>query len=201
MISSPSNMTVLILAGGKSSRFGSNKALAIFQGKSLLQKAIDLAESISQSILIIGDSALQQYTGHQVVPDIIPGRGPAGGIYTGLSLSKSPLNVVVAVDLPMISLTIIEYLITFSGKGYEAIVPEENGQAQPLCAIYTLNYLDWMEKAVKTGKLKMKEIINRPLTYYPKIGENLPFYSSLLFNNVNTPAELSKLEQALEHGD
>lgn len=190
-------ISAIILAGGKSSRFGSNKAFATYNGKPLLQNSIDLVQTLCDSVIVIGDKSLETITSQPVLQDILPEQGPAGGIYTGLFHSKTEMNLIVGVDLPLLSVDFLAYLLTFADKNFKAVVPLFDGHPQPLCALYSRHYLDWMQEAMQKGSLKMRNIIDRQQTYYLEIGQNLPFYSSLLFANINTLKDLENLKNTL----
>ncbi len=106
-----SDVTVFILAGGKSTRMGTDKAFVPLDGRTLLARALDLARSVSSEVRIVGDK--EKFAPFApVVEDIFPGCGPLGGIHAALRSSQTDLNVVLAVDVPFVSLALLQYLIT-----------------------------------------------------------------------------------------
>ena len=104
-------ITGVILAGGKSSRMGTDKGLLELNGKPLIQYAIDTLKSIGLEIIIISNNSDYEQFGFPVYPDIIPDKGPIGGVYTALSYSSTEKNLIVSCDTPFLSKKLLNYLI------------------------------------------------------------------------------------------
>lgn len=130
-------LSAVILAGGKSKRMGQDKAWMEFGGKPLLELAVAKVRQLGIKEVFISGRAGEDYSALKcpVLFDLEPGFGPIGGIERGLHECSSPLLLVLAVDLPQMSLT-------FLSRMYEACdrltgaVPKLNGQLEPLAAIY-----------------------------------------------------------------
>ncbi len=96
-------VTSVVLAGGKNRRLGRSKALEIIDGKSLIERVVERLEPLTSQILIVTSpeqSGLSVVGKPEILVDIYPGKGPLGGLYTGLLASRSPRSVVVACVIP-----------------------------------------------------------------------------------------------------
>lgn len=188
-------MTGVVLAGGRSSRMGINKALIEFGGKRLIEATVDCLRALFPEVLIIAnDPPLYAYLGVQVVPDLIPDSGSLGGIYTGLHAASSPACFVVACDMPFLNADLITLLIR-EAEGWDIVVPRVGGELQPLHAVYAKSCLSPMKEAIDSGILKITR-------FFPKVRVNIIEESALQkvdpqllgFVNVNTPPELKQAE-------
>src|SRR5579871_4908863 len=111
MDAAPGGLAAFILAGGKSSRMGSDKAFLEFEGRTLLARALALARSITSDVRIVGQ---QEKFAHfaPTVADIFPDRGPLAGIHAALCSSEADLNLILAVDTPYLSWALLRFLIS-----------------------------------------------------------------------------------------
>jgi molybdopterin-guanine dinucleotide biosynthesis protein A len=193
-------VTSIVLAGGGSSRLGGNKALQIVGGKSLLQRVIERVTLISDQILVIGSPhqcGFPADSGIEYREDLYPGKGPLGGIYTGLLASKSVYNLVVACDLPFLNVELLRYLIRLS-PGFDAVVPWV-GKVQPLHAVYSKNCLDAMKVQVEHNLLKISRFLDSVNVRYVEETECRSIDRQLLsFFNVNSRADLARVNRLAE---
>ncbi len=105
------DVTVFILAGGKSTRMGVDKAFVEYDGRTLLARALDLARSVTPDVSIVGGP--EKFAPFApVVEDIFRDCGPLGGIHAALRSSLTELNLMLAVDTPFISWAFLQYLIS-----------------------------------------------------------------------------------------
>ena len=187
------NITGILLAGGKSSRFGSDKALTIFNGKPLINFGLDLLKQICSDIIISSNSEHMAQFGYRVVADEIKDIGPIGGIYSCLKQSKSPQNIVISCDTPFINKGLLQYILNHN-KDFKAVIPEtEHGYLEPLIACYHSEVQWVMKDLIGEGKYKMQNIMDRVPTLKLPIRDNLDFYHNRLFFNINYPTDLDKL--------
>jgi len=193
-------VTSIVLAGGGGSRLGGNKALQIVGGESLLQRVIERVTLISDQILVIGSSHQRGFpvdSGIEYREDLYPGKGPLGGIYTGLLASKSVYNLVVACDLPFLNVELLRYLIRLS-PGFDAVVPRV-GRVQPLHAVYSKNCLDVMKVQVEHNLLKITRFLDSVNVRYVEETECRSIDRQLLsFFNVNSQADLARVNRLAE---
>jgi molybdopterin-guanine dinucleotide biosynthesis protein A len=142
------NVSGFVLAGGRSSRMGRDKALLEIDGVTLIVRAVTLLRSVLDEATVIASKAGYESLGLRIVGDDFPGFGPLGGIATALHISKKPWNLVIACDLPYLSKAWLEYLIERALKSEaDAVVPMNVRGPEPLCAMYHKN----AEQRIRTG--------------------------------------------------
>jgi molybdenum cofactor guanylyltransferase len=192
------DVTGFILAGGKSTRMGTDKAFIEFEGRSLLERALGLARSVTPDVRIVG--AREKFAPFApVVEDIFRERGPLGGIHAALLGSQTELNFMLAVDMPFVSVTFLQYLIREARTAAEAtvIVPRSDGRRQPLCAVYRRRFADAAEPALLAGRNRIDSLFDTVETRV--IGEeelDCAGFSSAIFRNLNTPEQLEQQRRA-----
>lgn len=143
-----------ILAGGRSSRMGSNKALLPFQGRPLIQRQIDVLQPLSDD-LMIGANDPRPYSGFglRVVPDLLPEPCALTGIHALLAGARHPFVFVVACDLPFLNSGLIRHLIG-QAEGADAVLPLGARGPEPLFALYSKTCLPAIERAAAAGLWK-----------------------------------------------
>jgi len=152
-------MNGIILAGGKSSRFGENKALARIEAQPLIERTALLLGQFFPKVYIIANTPDDyQYLGLEIRADIIKDRGPLGGIHAGLTASTSFYNFVTACDMPFLNQNLIRYL-SVNSAGFDMIIPRFSGRLQPLCAVYTKACLPQIERQLAEGDLRLTGLI------------------------------------------
>ncbi len=188
------NLTGIILAGGISSRMGTDKALIEINGKSMIENAcILLKDFCDEIILSTSVSVIYSLVNVTSIPDEKPGLGPIGGIYTCLQHSNTDKNLIIAVDIPFINRGIIKYLIE-NMDDTDIILPmNECLKPEPLCAIYSKSVLPALEKMIKDNDLAVHNLINHVKVKTIQINKEKEFYDEKLFYNLNTPADLNKI--------
>jgi molybdenum cofactor guanylyltransferase len=188
----------IILAGGKSLRFGHDKVLEKIGNTSLLEQAISHTEPLSKEIIIVTaqDRTFSQLGNHpkvKLVSDIFPGQGSLGGIYTGLMKSNSFYNLVVAVDMPFLNESLLRYMIKVA-DGYDFILPKIDNWYEPLHAIYSRNCINPIKSILEQGKKVIVELFNYVKVRYIEAEEVDRFDPQhLSFFNINT---IKDMEQA-----
>jgi molybdenum cofactor guanylyltransferase len=187
------HLSAFVLAGGKSTRMGTDKAFVVLQGRKLLERALQLARSVTNRVSIVGDPA--KFAGFgPVVQDIFPGCGPLGGIHAALRGSETDLNLILAVDVPFVSASLLRYLVRRAVESPTALitVPRTGRQWQPLCAIYRRKFQDPAEQSLRAGRYRIDALFDKKRTHVIT-GEELlaAGFSADLFTNVNTPQDLA----------
>jgi len=189
-------ITAIILAGGRSLRLGRNKALEAIGSKSLIEYIIERLGPLTNRFLIAtsqGQSDLPVICDAEVLVDIYPGKGPLGGIYTGLLASGTSHNVVVASDMPFINIELLRYMIELS-LDFDVVIPRlREGMIEPLHAVYSKNCLNNMKTQLEQGYLKISHLLNTVRVRYVEIAECQKFDPQLLtFFNINSQSDLDK---------
>jgi len=194
-----SPVTAFILAGGRSTRMGTDKAFAMLDGQTLLARALDLARSVTNDVRIVGD-AMKFTPFAPVVEDVFPGCGPLAGIHAALRASPTDLNLMLAVDLPFVSPALLQFLIAQAKDPTELVtVPLAARGLQPLCALYRREFAGAAEKALRDGRYKIDALFEKVRTCVITEDElQAAGFSPQLFRNLNTPEELSEARNKYE---
>lgn len=198
MVQTQRDMTAFVLAGGKSTRMGSDKAFLELNGKTLLQRALQTARAITPEAMIVGERArFSRFA--PVVEDIFRNRGPLGAIHAALNVTATDLNLVLAVDLAFIKSKFLEFLFKRSQLAENAaslvVVPRNGHGFQPLCAFYRKQFGNVAEQALKRGENKIDSLFQE--IQITTIGEPeivRAGFSPDIFQNLNTPEDLAKAE-------
>ncbi len=191
----------LVLAGGKSSRMGTDKAFLDFHGQTLLERALAVMGAVCDQVMIVGDRAkFAEYDSPKygaVVADIFPGCGPLGGIHAALAHSSAELNLMLAVDMPFVSAELLLFLwAAAEGEGNHAIVtvPRTGRGLQPLCAVYRRDFAAAAERALRAEKYKIDAAFSGvPLRVIEESELVEAGFSEQNFFNVNTPEDRLRL--------
>jgi molybdopterin-guanine dinucleotide biosynthesis protein A len=183
-------MTGIILAGGESSRMGSDKAFLQFGGTSLIERVLNVfLAQFDQTIIVT--NAPERYAGFRVrvYKDALDVKGPLTGIYTGLLHSRTDHCFVTACDMPFLNPRLITYMADVAGD-FDAVVPLVNGYPEPLHAIYHRRTLPLIQDSLSKGDGKISRLYEKVRVRYLSDDE-IAYYDPerQSFKNLNTPAE------------
>lgn len=199
-------MTSIILAGGNSSRLGWNKALEAINGKNLVQRVVNRLIPLSKEIIIVtAQSETFSYSPSsptiKIVADIYHGKGPLGGIYSGLVISSCSQAVVVGCDMPFLNIALLNYMTQLS-PAFDVVVPRTRKGVEPLCAVYSKNCLAPIHELLERNELMISELFSVVRVRYVEEDEIDRFDSEhLSFFNINTQADLDEARKlAAEKG-
>ena len=189
-------VTAFVLAGGKSSRMGSDKAFLRLGDETLLSQALKLAGNVAEAVWIVGDAKKFAAFG-RVVEDVYRDRGPLGGIHAALSGSTTELNLMLAVDLPFVTQKLLQYVLSRAlESGAMVTVPRTGSGVQPLCAVYRRGFAEVAEQSLLEGKNKIDSLFARVETCVIEESELVRAgFSEQMFRNLNTPEELEKAKE------
>jgi len=192
----------MVLAGGGGLRLGREKALENLGERSLLEWVLLQLDFLDSDILLITARELsypwfEGYPRLKVVSDIYPGKGPLGGIYTGLELSDSFYNVVVACDMPFLNRALLGYMASVSA-GSDLVVPRFKGLVEPLHAVYSKACLAPIERLLKQGIFGVRELFRLVRVRYVE-AEEIDWFDPehLSFFNINTRSDLARARDLL----
>ena len=190
------DVSAFILAGGKSARMGTDKAFVLLDGRTLLARMLHLARQLTSNVHIIGDPA-KFAPFAPTIEDIFPGCGPLGGIHAALRSSRTDLNVILAVDVPFVSLALLDYLISRATcSNANVTLARAAGGFQPLCAIYRRSFADAAENALLAGHCKIDTLFAPTTTQVIEEAElEASGFSPRIFRNLNTPEELAQAHE------
>ncbi len=195
-------MNGFVLAGGRSSRMGNDKALLQYAGQPLIVHAVNLLRSAGLEAHIVGARPdLAAYA--PVIEDLHPDCGPLGGIEAALAASTSEWNVFLPVDLPLLPSAFVRYLMERALiTGSAATIPTLAGRPEPLCAVYRRDLLPAIQAALESGNYKvmrcMQDAAAAEIDLFGVEAVAAARYDwpldprlHLWFQNLNTPADMA----------
>jgi molybdenum cofactor guanylyltransferase len=188
-----SQVSGFVLAGGKSTRMGQDKAALSLNGPTLLEHALAALRCVCRDVAILGKYELYG-TLAPVYEDIFPGCGPLGGIHAALSNSQTQFNIIIAVDTPFIMPEFLSYLVERAiTSGAVVTTPEIDDYTQPLCTVYSLDFLPIAEQALGSGSYKIVPLFPRDKTLVVRETELRRFaFAAEMFENLNTPEDMAR---------
>jgi molybdopterin-guanine dinucleotide biosynthesis protein A len=182
------NITAIILTGGKSSRMGTDKALLVFEGETLLQRAVGFCRSFCDEVLISSDFREHEVDGGCRIPDQRKDCGPMGGIYSCMQESSNQWNFVWSVDAPFVKKEFIGFLMSVADE-VEAVVPVHGGKKEPLIALYHRNTLPAFQAQLDSCHFKMHSLLERIQTRFVDATDWEEKFPGI-FENLNYPEDL-----------
>lgn len=184
------NITGYILAGGKSSRMGSDKGLIVFNNKTLIEQVINqLKPAVNNIIIVSGNKEYSQF-GYEVIEDTYPNTGPAGGIHAALKHTASNHNFIVSCDMPFITTDAIEYVINNSLL-HPITLPVHHTKFEPLFAVYSKDCFTKWEELLTNNTRKLTDIIDHFNVLKLNVDTN-PLFNESIFVNINSQEDLQK---------
>ncbi len=195
------NFSAAIVAGGRSSRMGRDKAFVPLYGKPLIEHVLERIRPLdaTHTLLIANRPADYVYLGLPVHPDVLPDKGALGGIYSALTYSPSDCCLVVACDMPFLNTALLQRLINLCDEAPEepsdVIVPVFDDRPQGLHAVYRRTCLEPILEDLKNNRLKVIGFYDRVRVRYvfPEEYRDLD-PEGRSFRNINTPDELRDAE-------
>lgn len=192
-------LTVCIQAGGASSRMGEDKALKTFLGRPLIQRVVERLSPIAEEVIVTTNNPDDyRFLGVPLFPDLKPGRGALGGLYTAIASAAHPIVAVAACDMPFASASLLEAASRLLvEEGADVVIPKSDEGYEPLHAVYRrATCLPAIEASIAADQWKV-------IAWFPQVkvrvltSDEIKRYdpSGLAFWNVNTPEEFSKAEE------
>lgn len=190
----------VLLAGGKSTRFGDDKALIYFQNRPLIEYIYSKLNSFFEKVIIIANNGEYDFLeGAVIKKDIIENKGPLAGIYSGLYYSDKKYNFVVGCDMPFIKEEYFSYLMEkIEEEKPDVLAAEKNGYIEPLAAVYSRDVLPLIKEKIDEDKLRLKSFYDQCTVEVIKEAElRKNFDLERLFFNINYPEDKMKAEKLL----
>jgi molybdopterin-guanine dinucleotide biosynthesis protein A len=145
------NITGVILAGGKSTRMGTNKSLLTLGGITIIERVVNLMKDIFYSVILItNEKEKYSFLKLPMYEDIYKGIGPLAGIHSALTNSSTEKNFIISCDIPLMTSEVIKYLIEFPTLKPITITRADNF-IQQLCGVYSKSLLPEIEKIIKNS--------------------------------------------------
>lgn len=198
------DFSVAIVAGGKSSRMGTDKAFVTLNERPIIAHILERVAELGQreTFLVTNRPADYAGLGLRMEQDILPGKGSLGGIYTALVQSPSPYTLVLAVDQPFVQPALLAYMVGLCAEDvYDVVVPRREGYPQGLHAVYGRTCIDPILTRLQADRLKV-------IGFYDAVrvrAVDEPEYTPIdphgySFFNVNTPEDLTLARQLAVEG-
>jgi molybdopterin-guanine dinucleotide biosynthesis protein A len=182
--------TAVILAGGQSTRMKRDKGLVEFNGKAMIQHALDLVFDFDKVLMSSNTNTYMPYLPKLAITfkdQTYEGVGPLGGIHTALSNYVDDWALFIPVDMPCLSRAVLTSICeAYNGKITIAICC---GKEQPLVGIYPKSCLSKLDHFIASGRRSVKEFLSNQEVTYVEFPSNL----AQQFLNINTPQDLLKL--------
>lgn len=190
--------SVAVLAGGKSSRMGENKALEILGDKPLIAHVIDSLRLLTDDVFIVAnDVAAYEGFGLPVCADHYCFRSSLVGIYSAIASSRHQLCLATACDMPFIEPALVRFMASLA-PGYDAVVPVGPRGKEPLLAIYSKACLGAMRGHIEVGDLAIHHVLNDLNVRYVELAEMTAVCDpALVFVNVNNAAEFEEASKII----
>lgn len=191
-------LSVVIQAGGQSSRMGRDKALVPLAGLPMIQHVLARLEGLGDETLVTTNNEELDFLNLPLISDEEPGAGALYGLRTALSAARGDTVLVIACDMPFVNRLLLEHLVELSEKA-DVVVPRWNDRYQTLQSVYARKKcLKAVEDALESGEQRM-------ISFYPQVKvrivppEEVAEYdpTGRSFFNVNTPEDLSEAEEFL----
>ena len=192
-------LTIAIQAGGNSSRMGQDKALRPFLGRPLIERVVDRLRPIADELLVTTNRPeAYHFLGLPLFPDLRPGRGALGGLFTALSAASQPLVGVVACDMPFACAGLLQASAgLLIDEGADVAIARSEGGLEPLHAVYRrAACLPAIDAALQAGMWRAIDWL--PDVKVRILGPDEVHHNDphgLAFRNVNTPAQFAQAEK------
>jgi len=186
-----------ILAGGASSRMGTNKALLEIGGEPLISRTYRTLANLFHEVIVVTNTPQDyDFLPCRKVPDLYPGIGSIAGLHAALAHSTAQRTFVTACDMPFVNPDIVRHLCTLQREGYDAVIPFSEGGQEPLHAVYSSSCRNVFEKAINSGQRKILDILAGMKTRLVSWDEVQKVDGARMsFLNVNTPEEFERIRK------
>ena len=189
--------TAAILAGGQATRFGGRNKAALRLGRDVVlerQLAV-LRRVVDRTVIIANDGSPYRSYGVPVIPDLAPGTGALGGIYTAIQSASTAHTLVVACDMPFLSAPLLAHLVE-AGRDVDIAIPRTSRGYEPLCATYSRRCAPLLQRRIEAKQLKVMDLLasDHGLSIRELGPDEIDQYGrdDLLFFNINTAEDYAR---------
>lgn len=183
------------MAGGKSSRMGTDKGLLLFRGIALIERVIAQLRPLFNKIVIVSNNPEYGRFGLEVIEDMIRDKGPAGGIHAALTNTTSDKVFIVSCDMPFITSAAVEHIIRHQINS-QITIPSYKGTSQPLFGLYSKDCVSQWEQLIKQKIIKLQEMVNH-FDLLKMDTDHEHEFNDILFTNINDKNDLTQALQQL----
>ncbi len=186
------SLSGFVLAGGESRRMGTDKAKLVLGNETVLARQVRRLSAVCRFVTVLAPPSKFPELHVPVLPDVEPGRGPLGGLLTGLARARTEFNLFLGCDLPFVGERFLRWLALSSlSCPADAVVPGmKSGGSQPLCAVYRRRALPAVRASLASGENRVQAALSRlrrreiPWREIASAG-----FSARIFDNMNTPQD------------
>ncbi len=187
---SNSSIGCAILAGGKSSRMGQDKALLTYDNTSFIQKLCEELDFFEEKYIARGSNPDCMQKDWTRVDDIYAERGPIGGIHAVLSTCTAGAMFFASCDMPLLQRGLVEKICGLLEEETDAVIAvSADGRIHPLCGVYRKSVTALLEQQILSGNHRLMKALEQLQVVYLKLSEQ----ESLLLQNINTQEEYELL--------
>jgi molybdopterin-guanine dinucleotide biosynthesis protein A len=187
------DLSVAVVAGGKSSRFGSPKADALFGDRHLVDYAIQIGYRLSREVfLVTADPDPFENPFAPAVRDLIPNCGPLGGILTALAYASNAWVCILPCDMPLITPHLLNILIEHRQAGHPVVARSEK-DLEPLLSVWPADVWPVIYQLLYDDQLSIRRALRQLKALEVFIPDLLPGYRPQVFTNINYREDLEKI--------
>ncbi len=189
------DVTGVILAGGKSLRYGKDKAFALFNGIPLIKRVTSVMKQVFEEVIIIANED-KKYLNEEIpiFKDVIKGLGPIGGILTGILNMKNYAGFFVACDMPFLNPFLIRYMVQIR-NGFDVVIPKIGKNIEPLHAIYTKRCIPFIQESISQKRYSIRSFFPNVSIRFVEEGEIKKYDPELRFLiNINSPEDMRRFD-------
>ncbi len=189
------DITGIILAGGKSSRMGTDKGFIELDDTTFISLIINAMKPLVNEIIIVSNNPEYDAFGYKRINDLIKDSGPLAGLYSGLYHSKTENNLVLSCDVPLIKTFVLEQLINFDNDNFDVVQLQNQGKTMPLIAMYKKQCLHKCLELLDNNERRLRVAVAQLNT---KTINNDSEWNQYV-KNINTTSQFNALKHELEH--
>ena len=184
-------MTGIVLSGGKGTRIRARKSWLEVDGQPVIKTILArLAEVFPQLIIVTNVPSEYEALGARCIGDLLVGKGPLAGIYSGVTAAESEFSFLVANDMPFLDTRLISYMVD-ARDGFDAVVPRVGSLLEPLHALYSKRCLRAIEKHLRENDLRVQSFLGEVRTRYIEEEEIRKFGDpEAVFFNINRKEDM-----------
>lgn len=183
----------VILAGGKSSRMGSDKALLKIKNETFIEHLMEELSGFGEKLIARGDNGGVFSTDWTVLPDIYKEHGPLGGLHSALSVCSSDALFCVTCDMPLLQKGFCKEVCDEWEDAYDAVIVETaDGRKHPLCGIYRKEAAKVLEMQMKSGDNRVMRALEKMRVKVVKVDSDKTAHQ---LKNVNTPEDYLEIRE------
>ncbi|MGD8256883.1 MAG: molybdenum cofactor guanylyltransferase [Desulfobacterales bacterium] len=195
--------TGVILSGGLNTRFsGKEKAFIQIGGKRILDRLYRIFSDLFDEIILVTNEPLKYIEWDlNIVTDLFSSRSSLTGIHAGLFYMKNPFGFFSACDTPFLKKEVVETIVGYIDSNVDLVMPETSSGMEPLCAVYSKRCLKTAEDHLRQNKYKIQLALRKKrIKKIPESVLQAKDPGLVSFFNINTPQDLNRAEEIMQHG-